>query len=73
VYSNGEYDPWRGGGVQKSLSPSLNAVYIAKGAHHLDLRAPNPADPISVIEAREFEEAQILRWITEAAKRNGNY
>ena len=41
VFSNGEYDPWRATGVLSPplSSPSLVAVHIPDGAHHLDLSA----------------------------------
>lgn len=39
------------------------ALFIEKGAHHLDLRAPNPKDPESVITARATEEMYIVQWI----------
>jgi len=62
VWSNGRLDPWHGGGVLKSVS-QMEAVFIADGAHHLDLRAPNPQDPASVIHARAIEEHHIRKWI----------
>jgi len=63
VFSNGQLDPWRGGGLTTTLNPSLPAYYIELSAHHLDLRASNPADPKPVVEARVFEVEQIKRWI----------
>jgi len=66
IFSNGMLDCWRGGGVQVSLSESLVAILIEKAAHHLDLRAPNEADPAPVQIAREMEEAIIAIWIEEA-------
>jgi len=63
VFSNGEYDPWRSGGILTNLSTSLVAVDIAQGAHHLDLMFANDADPPSVVAARKLELAAIRRWI----------
>ena len=57
-------DPWHGGGVLQSISDTLVAVVIKSGAHHLDLRAPNPADPEEVTAARRIEMKNIYNWIT---------
>ena len=64
-YSNGMMDPWSGGGVLESLSDSLVAILIPEGAHHLDLRAANPADPPYVRAAREQEQAFITSWLKD--------
>jgi len=64
VWSNGKLDPWSGGGVRQDVSDTV-AVFIEDGAHHLDLRAPNPKDPKSVIDARQIEELYIRQWINE--------
>eukprot|EP01104_Vermistella_antarctica_P006367 TRINITY_DN17070_c0_g1_i1.p1 TRINITY_DN17070_c0_g1~~TRINITY_DN17070_c0_g1_i1.p1 ORF type:complete len:512 (+),score=105.80 TRINITY_DN17070_c0_g1_i1:41-1537(+) len=65
VFSNGQLDPWRGGGVtsNSTANPDIATVIIEKGAHHLDLRTPNPLDPPSVIEAREIHIEHIKKWI----------
>jgi len=63
IFSNGELDPWRGGGLQKTLHPTLVAILIEQGAHHLDLRKPNPADPQSVIDARKLEIQLLRKWL----------
>jgi hypothetical protein len=64
-FSNGNLDPWSSGGVLSVDEPSLQAFVIDKGAHHLDLRFSNEADPESVREARALEYAAILLWVGE--------
>lgn len=66
IFSNGLLDPWRGGGVQTSLSDTLVAITIAEGAHHLDLRASDPSDPVYVRAARAQEQALVQQFIDEA-------
>jgi len=69
VFSNGNLDPWHGGGVLTSLSDSLVAVLIEGGAHHLDLRTPDPAnDPPGVVVARKIEIANMWQWIQQHEK-----
>ncbi|XP_034935448.1 lysosomal Pro-X carboxypeptidase isoform X2 [Chelonus insularis] len=65
VFSNGLLDPWSSGGVLRNLSQSALAIVIAEGAHHLDLRSANAADPYSVTVARKFHQHAITRWIRE--------
>ncbi|XP_046553525.1 dipeptidyl peptidase 2-like isoform X1 [Haliotis rubra] len=62
VFSNGNLDPWNGAGVTKDVSDTVRAVWVQGGAHHLDLRHWNQADPIGV-KAREFEKSNIRQWI----------
>lgn len=67
IYSNGELDPWRAGGLNANVTVDGSgiALYIESGAHHLDLRPPNDADPATVTNARNIEMANIKKWISE--------
>ena len=67
IFSNGLLDPWHGGGylVSPGDPESLPTVIIPSGAHHLDLRGKNAADPADVTAARQ-KEAQILQgWVAD--------
>ncbi|XP_041854755.1 dipeptidyl peptidase 2 [Melanotaenia boesemani] len=63
IFSSGDLDPWANGGVRKSLSSVLVALNISGGAHHLDLRGSNEADPASVIRVRKMESELIAQWV----------
>ncbi|XP_069325255.1 lysosomal Pro-X carboxypeptidase [Eulemur rufifrons] len=65
VFSNGELDPWSGGGVTKDITDTLVAITIPEGAHHLDLRASNALDPRSVLLARTLEVKHMKKWIRD--------
>eukprot|EP01089_Gocevia_fonbrunei_P021585 TRINITY_DN843_c0_g1_i2.p1 TRINITY_DN843_c0_g1~~TRINITY_DN843_c0_g1_i2.p1 ORF type:complete len:526 (+),score=107.68 TRINITY_DN843_c0_g1_i2:132-1709(+) len=60
IFSNGLLDPWHTSGILKNMSDSLVAIVIPEAAHHLDLRGPNPNDPIYVQVARLQEEQLIV-------------
>jgi len=66
-FSNGNLDPWYGGGVLGEMknSPTIETFMIQGGAHHLDLRASDPLDPATVIECRKRQQQAITRWIKE--------
>ena len=68
--SNGDLDPWSGGGVTEDLSDTLVVGSIPEGAHHLDLRSSTDTDPPSLQLARTVEVQHIMQWITDFY---GNY
>lgn len=70
IFSNGLLDPLHRASPLESLSDSLIAIQIAEGAHHLDLRSANPADPPSVRYARYLEIKEIMKWIEQAKSTN---
>jgi len=63
IFSNGALDPWHGSGVKENIGSSIFALLIKDAAHHLDLRSPHPADPNSVIQARQTEMNIIRGWL----------
>ncbi|KAF5927066.1 hypothetical protein HPG69_018332 [Diceros bicornis minor] len=63
IFSNGDLDPWSGGGVTKDITDTLVAITIPEGAHHLDLRANNAFDPTTVLLARSLEVRYMKQWI----------
>jgi len=70
VFSNGELDPWRAGGLQGDQYFEVNLklpYYVIKGgAHHLDLRLPTPADHGTDVEwVRQQEAENLENWIIE--------
>lgn len=67
VWSQGQLDPWRGGGPQVNLTDSLRSIIIEHGAHHLDLMFSTDEDPKSVLDARAFEMANVQQWIDQRA------
>ncbi|XP_043699783.1 lysosomal Pro-X carboxypeptidase-like [Telopea speciosissima] len=63
IFSNGLRDPYSSGGVLKSISPSLVAVYTKQGSHCLDLGNSSPKDPKWLIKQRNKEIKIIGGWL----------
>mmetsp|Transcript_6129 Transcript_6129/g.6026 ORF Transcript_6129/g.6026 Transcript_6129/m.6026 type:complete len:473 (+) Transcript_6129:30-1448(+) len=73
VFSYGTLDPWGGGCIQEPINDQTVVIGIKGGAHHLDLRTPNPRDPQSVLYARSREVAMINQWIGQAMEKFARY
>ena len=70
VWSQGEYDPWRRGGVTDDLgNDSLVAITITEAAHHLDLFFSHQNDTDAVVAARRLAMENVQRWIDEKKNR----
>jgi lysosomal Pro-X carboxypeptidase len=63
VFSNGDLDPWSGGGVLADIGANVVAVPVKGGAHHLDLRGMTDADIEGVTWARQQEVQWIERFL----------
>ncbi|XP_053400662.1 lysosomal Pro-X carboxypeptidase-like [Mercenaria mercenaria] len=68
IFSNGDLDPWSAGGVTTSTSSTIVPLLIEDGAHHLDLRASNPLDPPTVVNARQTEKNLLKMWLGQVQK-----
>ncbi|EFA80247.1 peptidase S28 family protein [Heterostelium album PN500] len=68
IFSNGVLDPWRAGGVVSNDGGNdIITIIIDGGAHHLDLRMPNSADPTAVTNARVLETKYLMQFAQEAS------
>ena len=68
VFTDGDKDPWKVGGVpddaqQLSIDGSVVHVLIEDAAHHQDLHFPDPSDSPGVVAARALEFDHISRWV----------
>ncbi|CAM9472390.1 unnamed protein product, partial [Choristocarpus tenellus] len=59
IFSNGDLDPWSGGGAGKGV----RVILMEDAAHHLDLFFAHPLDPLDVIAAREEEMELVEKWV----------
>lgn len=73
IFSDGEKDPWRVGGVPADAAKigdgSVIHMLIEGGAHHQDLRFADPRDPPGVTAAKARERVLILDWIRQYRSR----
>ncbi|KAL7014675.1 hypothetical protein ACKWTF_016055 [Chironomus riparius] len=63
IFSNGLLDPWSGGGVLRTQSDAVTVVILPEGAHHLDLREDNKADPASIKATRTYYLKTFREWV----------
>ena len=70
IFSNGLLDPWHGGGFYPSDGDHPSNVFcvMPNGAHHGDLRGPEPDDPDDIKRCRALEEATIAGWLTQKTR-----
>nr|DAD48746.1 TPA_asm: hypothetical protein HUJ06_018683 [Nelumbo nucifera] len=65
IFSNGLKDPYSSGGVLKSISKSLPAIYTTEGSHCLDILPSLPNDPKWLIKQRRREVEIISNWFRQ--------
>jgi|APSaa5957512535_1039671.scaffolds.fasta_scaffold580334_1 hypothetical protein len=66
IFSNGNLDPWMSGGVTEFINLRLPYYIIQGGAHHLDLRKPDPLDAGTDVErVRNHEIKDLEQYIAE--------
>ena len=63
IFTNGRLDPWFSGAVTESTNDNIEVFNLDAGAHHLDLRAPNPLDPAEVGIIRNAIISTIKSWL----------
>ena len=63
VFTNGDMDPWSGGGILSNITDSLVAINIEHGAHNYDLLFSHKEDLPSVRQARQRERFYMRSWI----------
>ena len=72
IFSDGEKDPWRVGGVPENASligdGTVFHILIAGAGHHEDLRFSDPRDPPTVTAAKKKELETIKEWIQDASR-----
>lgn len=68
VFTNGELDPWRGGGVTVNVSSTVQSYVIPGVGHHVDLFFSHPADTEPLRAVRAAQIAAVRSWIDSAAQ-----
>lgn len=66
VFTNGELDPWRGGGVTRNISDTVRSYVIQGAGHHVDLFFANPADTAPLRAVRAAQVEAVRTWIDSA-------
>ena len=72
IFSDGEKDPWRVGGVPDDAASigdgTVVHLLIEEGAHHQDLRFASEKDPEAVTAAKKWESDTIAGWLKAEEK-----
>lgn len=66
VFTNGELDPWRGGGVTRNVSDSVLSYVIPGAGHHVDLFFANSADTAPLRAVRAAQVDAVRGWIVSS-------
>lgn len=64
IFTNGLWDPWRSGGVLKSLSSTLVSLKIPEAGHMYDLAASHPKDLPAVGMVRRKVVSLLQSWLS---------
>jgi lysosomal Pro-X carboxypeptidase len=67
VFSNGQLDPWRPGGITNIpawRSDVLDAAIVEDAGHHIDLFFSDPLDTPSIKAVRALEVDRMHRWVS---------
>ncbi|KAJ1623328.1 serine carboxypeptidase S28-domain-containing protein [Pavlovales sp. CCMP2436] len=68
VFTNGELDPWKGGGVLQNVSSSVQSFVIPEMGHHVDLFFSQPGDTAPLRAVRAAEMDAVRGWIRDSAE-----
>eukprot|EP00434_Breviolum_minutum_P022243 symbB.v1.2.019631.t1/scaffold1616.1/size109294/7 len=68
IFTNGLWDPWRSGGVLRSLSKTLVSFKIPEAGHMYDLAASHPKDLPAVRMVRQKVLSLLQSWLSSSSR-----
>ncbi|XP_060113528.1 thymus-specific serine protease [Heteronotia binoei] len=72
LFVNGDIDPWHSLSILKNQSSSELALVINGTAHCADMLPSSFTDPLPLVQARKFIDAQVSEWLELAQKMTGD-